>query len=83
MADENYKKTYVDVFLLHSRDTGKIPRLIIMADGTRYEIDRMLERRRAASSKVGGTGMRYTIRIGASQTFLFEDEMGWYVEEKA
>ena len=28
----------------------------------------------AAASKVGGSGIRYTIRINGRETFLFEDE---------
>ena len=45
-------------------------------------IDRVCSRQRAAATKVGGTGIRYTIMIGGRQTYLFEDEDQWFVEAK-
>ena len=51
-------------------------------DGKEYSIDRVCSRQRAAATKVGGTGIRYTIMIGGRQTYLFEDEDQWFVEAK-
>ena len=46
------------------------------ADGT--------HRCRAAATKVGGTGIRYTVSICGKQTYLFDEENGkWFVEFKA
>ena len=37
----------------------------------------------AASTKVGGTGIRYTVQICGKPTFLFDEENGkWFVEAK-
>ena len=60
------------------------PQEIVWEDGTRYEIDRVLDIRRAASTKAGGVGIRYTCRIDGKQTYLFyEDLYGrWFVEAK-
>ena len=53
-----------------------------MADEGEYEIDKVLQVRKAAS-EVGGRGIRYTIRIGRSETYLFDEENGrWFVEAK-
>ena len=51
-------------------------------DGQEYEIDKLCDRRQAAASKVGGSGIRYTIQINGRETFLFEDDELWFVEAK-
>jgi len=58
------------------------PLFITWEDGTRYEIDSVLDVRPAASLKAGGAGMRYTVRIGRRQTFLFLEEGKWFVERR-
>jgi len=50
----------------------------------KYEIDRVIQKCRAASTKVGGTGIRYTVQICGKPTFLFDEENGkWFVEAKS
>ena len=45
-------------------------------------IDKILQVRPCAS-EVGGRGIRYTIRIGQSETHLFDEQNGrWFVEAK-
>ena len=36
-----------------------------------------------ASLKAGGCGIRYTIRIGARDTYLFDEDGRWFVEMRA
>ena len=38
--------------------------------------------RRAASLKAGGAGTRYTVRIGRSETYLFNEDGRWFVERR-
>ena len=45
-------------------------------------MDRLLDVRRAASTKVGGQGMRYTCRVRGREVYLFEDEGRWFVEAR-
>ena len=78
----NWEKVYVDTLVRHTKDGGSIQLSIKFSDGKTYEIDQVLDRKRAAASKVGGTGIRYSIRIGQHRTFLFEDEGLWFVEAK-
>lgn len=80
MSQTTFRKVFVDVMLLHSKDGIKRPCAVIFEDGQRYEIDQLIACKRAAASKVGGTGIRYTIRIQNHQTFLFEDDDKWFVE---
>jgi hypothetical protein len=56
------------------------PLALIWPDGRRYEIDRVLDIRQAASLKVGGSGVRYTCRIMGKIVYLFQDESCWFME---
>ena len=56
----NWEKVYVDTLVRHTKDGGSIPLSIKFSDGKTYEIDQVLGRKRAAASKVGGTGIRYS-----------------------
>ncbi len=77
------RKEYVWVNVDHSPDGTAIPRSITFEDKRTFEIDRVLAVRRAASTKVGGTGISYTIRVLGKETFLFDEENGrWFVERK-
>ena len=49
---------------------------------TDAEIDRVLDVRPAASLKAGGAGLRYTVRIGRTETYLFLEETRWFVERR-
>ena len=51
-------------------------------DGKSYVIDRLIQVKRCAAMKVGGTGIRYTVSISGKETYLFEDEGKWFVEAK-
>ncbi len=75
-------RTYVKVCAEVSED-GKVTPLRLTFKGRDYEIDRVYEVGQAHAVNAGGNGMRYTIRIGAHKTFLFNDETRrWFVEEK-
>ena len=60
------------------------PNFIKFENDEKYEIDRVIQKCRAASTKVGGTGIRYTVQICGKPTFLFDEENGkWFVEAKS
>jgi hypothetical protein len=75
-------KTYVPVTAAFDADGNIIPLDITWEDGRRYEIDRVLDVRRAASLRGGGLGMRYTCRIGGRVTYIWLDERRWFVERR-
>jgi len=76
------RKVYVTVNAEHKPDGSCRPKTIRMADDRTYEIDKILQIRRAAS-EVGARGIRYLKRIGHSETNLFDEQNGkWFVEEK-
>lgn len=77
------RKVYVRVNADHLEDGSVHPNTITFENGETYTIDRVRDCRRAASTKVGGTGMRYTVSISGEETFLFDEENGrWFVEAK-
>ena len=57
-------KVYVSVDVAFDTDGHMRPVFLTWEDGTKYEIDRVIECCRAASMKAGGCGDRYTIRVG-------------------
>ena len=74
------KKVYVAVNLDVGTDGRIRPRLIRWEDGMIYEVDRVNDVRRAASTKVGGCGIRYTISVCGKETYLFNEDDKWFVE---
>ena len=79
---DSREKRYVKVTSATDEDGRITPLSVEWEDGRVYEIDRILDRRHAASLKVGGTGMRYLVRIGHATTYLFHEDPRWYVEAK-
>ena len=61
-------------------DGNVVPLEIIWEDKRKILIDRVLDKRKAASTRGGGMGIRYSIRIGNNQRYLFLDEYLWFVE---
>lgn len=77
------RRAYVKVIVECSQEGRIRPLMVEWEDGRRFEVDRLLDVRRAASTRAGGQGMRYTVRILGRETYLFEDEGRWFVEAKA
>ena len=78
---QSRKKTYVSVLAEFDPSGQLTPLAVVWADGRRFDIDRVVERRRAASLKVGGQGIRYLVEVGGRTTFLYYEEPAWFVEE--
>ncbi len=57
------------------------PRAITWENGQVYEIDRVLDVRRAPSLKAGGVGIRYVCRILGKTVMLFNEEGHWFMEK--
>ena len=56
------------------------PKALTWEDGTVFEIDRVLDSRRAASIKAGGIGTRFTVRIKGKERYLYFENPQWFVE---
>lgn len=84
-------KVYVNVLAAFDTDGRLRPLALLWEDGRRYQIDRVLDVRSAASLRAGGQGDRYTIRVGNRESYLFFErspvlsgtELGrWFVERR-
>ena len=76
------RKVYVEVTAHFDLEGNMMPLEILWEDGRRFEVDRVLDRRRAASLKAGGVGNRYLSRIRGKETYLFYEGPRWFVEGK-
>jgi len=77
---QEVKKEYVSILAQIHRDGSIQPIGILLEDGRRYDIDEVKDKCRAASLKAGGCGIRYTVRIGTRDTYLFDEDGRWFVE---
>jgi len=75
-------KVYLPVTAHFDADGNIRPVALTWTDGRVYEIDRVLDVRRAASLKGGGLGLRYTCRIGGGTAQVWLDENRWFVVPK-
>lgn len=82
-----WEKQYVTVKLRHDKDGNIRPLQVTLVEAGEertFPIDRLKHICQAASTKVGGTGTRYTVMIRGRETYLFheffEDEGRWFME---
>ena len=64
----------------HEISGNAIPTSIVWEDGRIFEIDKILDMRKAASLKAGGLGIRYICRICGKPVVLFNDDGLWLME---
>ena len=82
--DQEFIKTYVEAIIKVLPDGQKRRMIIVFENRKKYAVDRVRRITRACATKVGGTGIRYTVEILGTTTFLFEDDEGrWFVEARA
>lgn len=63
------------------QDDGKVVPLTILWNNEKtFEIDKVLDIRKKASTKGGGKGLRYTCRISGNERYLWLDDNIWFVE---
>ena len=75
-------KVYVSVTTQFYQDGRIIPLSFLWEDGTAYQVDQILDIRRAASLKAGGTGIRYTVMVQGQKCHLYFEDPKWFMERK-
>ena len=80
--NEKWEKKYIGMIAEFHPDGKIMPTCMIWEDGTRYEIDRVLDVRQAPSLKAGGLGIRYKCRISGRERYLWLEENRWFVEAR-
>ncbi len=85
MEQKNVKQ-YVAMDVHYTEDGELKPTLLYWPDGKVYRIEKILEVKPGASMKVGGAGMRYTIRVSGEDRSYTRDlylvDNRWFVEVK-
>ena len=79
---EKRKKLYVPVLVLFDQDGHMRPVEIELDEGHKYQVDKILDVRRAACQSVGGVGDRYTCRIRGRESYLWFEKGRWFVAVK-
>ena len=84
--NKNPQRVYIEVRVKFSEIGEMTPVSIKWNDGRQFEIDKIIEVRRAASD-AGSMGIRYTVKImGRTRKLFFEDAYSdtgrarWFVE---
>lgn len=71
---------YIDCLALMTTDGVPKPQKIFWEDGRIFEIDKILDIRKKASTKGGGAGLRYTVKINGYIKYLFLNSDKWFLE---
>lgn len=74
------RKIFVDVYAYFTKEGNLTPISFVWLDGNTYEIDRIIEKRNAASLKSGGQGIRYKCSVRSKIIYLFYDNGKWFIE---
>ena len=82
MLSVRCRKAYVSVNVDIDEEGSLHPRFIRREGGLIFQIDQVLYKCRAASKKVGGGGIRYTVMIRGKESYLFHEGDKWFVEAK-
>ena len=82
MQKIKYVKQPVAVNVTITTDGQVRPRKFLWKDGQCYKIDRVTYAERAASTKVGGCGIRYTIIVDVIPRYLYDEDGKWFMEDE-
>ena len=82
MQKIKYVKQPVAVNVTIGPDGQVCPKKILWKDGVWYKIDRVIRTERAASTKVGGCGIRYTVMVEGLSRYLYDEDGKWFMEDE-
>ncbi len=72
-------KVFVDVRVDFRKDGVMLPREITWEDGTKYEIDKVVDIRQAAAKRAGGQGDRYTVMISGNFSYEVTEQTTYLI----
>lgn len=70
----------ISVIAKMQSDGKIIPLNILWEDGRNFEIDKVLDIRKAASTKGGGKGLRYLVKLNGKEKYIWLDDYFWFIE---
>ena len=71
---------YIQVVAKFLENGEVIPLSLFWENGKEYIIDKVISKKNLASTKGGGVGIRYEVKIKSQIKFLFLHEYRWFVE---
>ena len=71
---------FINVIANMTTDGTPKPKEIIWDTGKHFEIDKILDIRKKASTKGGGAGLRYQVKIKGKEKYLFLNDYKWFIE---
>lgn len=71
---------YIQVVAKFLENGEVIPLSLFWENGKEYIIDKVISKKNLASTKGGGVGIRYEVKINSQTKFLFLHEYTWFVE---
>ena len=74
-------KEYISVLVLMDKSGKLIPKQIIWENDKKYDIDKVIDVRMAASLKAGGVGVRFRVMVNGQIRDLFLDDYRWFIEK--
>ena len=74
-------KIILTVNVRHEKDGRSFPTSIVWEDGRLFEIDKILDIRRAACLKSDGIGIRCICKICGKTIELYDEEGIWFMEK--
>ena len=74
-------KIELNIIVQHLPDGQSVPRTIIWEDGRKFNIDKILDKRKAAALKCGGIGTRYICKICNKEVAIFDEDGYWFLEK--
>jgi len=71
---------FIDVLAKMTTDEKPKPLEIFWDDGRHFEVDKILDIKKRASTKGGGAGLRYLVKIKGKERYLFLNDYKWFIE---
>lgn len=69
------------IIVEHLPNGQAMPKTIVWEDGRKFDIDKVLDIRKAAATKCGGIGIRYICRICGKEIAIFDEDGIWFIEK--
>ena len=78
---EEHPKIYLKVRADYLPSGRIVPLMFRTEEGEKLVIDQIVDVRYAPALHAGGSGVRYTCRVGDRMLYLFRDTFGWFAEQ--
>lgn len=76
------RKVFVNVIVNYNKEGLLMPDSFIWENGEKYDIDKVIDYKKAPSLAVGGQGIKYKCRVRNKEISLFLEEDKWFIEGK-